>query len=79
MDRSLAKLILFVGTVVMLVLALVFSVNQMPVGTVVLAAVWIVFYCVLVRFLRCPNCGRIPGRDGLFAQYCPNCGEPLED
>ena len=79
MDRSLAKLILLIGTVVMLVLALVFSINQMPVASVVLAVVWIVFYCVLARFLRCPKCGRMPGRDGLFAQYCPRCGEPLED
>ena len=26
--------------------------------------------------IRCPNCGRILGRN-LFSNYCPHCGESL--
>ncbi len=29
--------------------------------------------------LRCPACGRWPGKGGMFAHYCPRCGEPLDN
>lgn len=79
MNRSLAKLILVVGTVLMLILCVLFSINHLPVATAVLAAVWLVGYCVMARFLRCPHCGRLPGRDSFFAEFCPYCGKKLEE
>jgi hypothetical protein len=78
MNRSLAQMILVVGTVLMLILCVVFSINHLPVATAVLAAVWLVGYCVLARLLRCPHCGKLPGRDGFFAQFCSRCGKKLE-
>ena len=79
MNRSLAKLILVVGTVLMLVLCVVFSINHMATATIVAAVIWLVGYCVMARFLRCPHCGRLPGRDSFFAEFCPYCGKKLEE
>lgn len=78
MDRGMAKLIALISTLVFAIMAFVFAANQMYIALVVLAVVWIVFFLIMSRFLRCRKCGRMPGRDGLFAQYCPYCGEPLE-
>ena len=79
MNRSLAKLIRAVGTVLMLVLCVVFSINHMATATIVAAVIWLVGYCVMARFLRCPHCGRLPGRDSFFAEFCPYCGKKLEE
>lgn len=79
MNRSLAQMILVVGTVLMLVLCVVFSINHMATATIVAAVIWLVGYCVMARFLRCPHCGRLPGRDSFFAEFCPYCGKKLEE
>ena len=79
MNRSLAQMILVVGTVLMLILCVLFSINHLPMATVVVAVVWLVGYCVMARFLRCPHCGRLPGRDSFFAEFCPYCGKKLEE
>lgn len=48
------------------------------------ACIWIILVSVgidliLTRYLRCPYCGRGQGRNWLWAQYCPYCGENLDD
>ena len=39
-------------------------------------------YCIAALFfqyhMRCPKCGKWPTRGWLHAQYCPRCGEPLD-
>ena len=77
MKRSAAKALSVLTWVIALVLALFNSGDDASVFLIVLAAA--IVWCILGLFLRCPACGRLPGRSWLWAQYCPYCGEPLDD
>lgn len=77
MKRSTAKVLLILNYVIMIALMLL---NAGESGMMFLIGlVGVLIALVLSYFLRCPSCGRGQGRGKLFAQYCPYCGEPLDD
>lgn len=78
MDRSTAKVLIILSTFVMLVLVVIFSLAQNKTAMIITFVVWAIGYIVLGYFLRCPNCGRWPGKHDFFDSYCPRCGEPLD-
>ena len=79
MNRSTAKCVLLISIFVLVVLAVVFSVAENEIALFITAVIWLIGYFVLThKYLRCPNCGRWPGKYDSFARYCPRCGEPLE-
>lgn len=78
MDRSLAKILMFLSIIVLAFAAGAFAIAQNKIACIISFVVWAICYVVLSYFARCPHCGRWPGRHDLFAHYCPRCGEPLD-
>ena len=79
MDRTMAQCVLIISSFVFAILAVVFSLTENKIALVITAAIWLIGYIVLShKYLRCPNCGRWPGKHDFFAGYCPRCGEPLD-
>ncbi len=79
MRRSIAKLLSLLCTVVFLILGFVFAIQGDKAMISLVALGYLVVISILGYFLRCPSCGRHPGRSVWLAEYCPYCGEPLED
>lgn len=78
MDRATAKLIYVISVFVLFIAVLILSICQLKGWMMAVIGAWVVLGCVLMRYLRCPRCGKLPGRDMLSAQYCSRCGEPLD-
>lgn len=78
MDRSLAKILMFLSVIVLAFAAGAFAIAQNKIACIISFVVWAICYVVLSYFARCPNCGRWPGKHDFFAHYCPRCGEPLD-
>lgn len=77
MKRTTAKWLMVIDSLVLLFVALLFRDDKAVVFLAGLAL--LVVFMILRTYLRCPNCGRGPGRDWLFTEFCPYCGEPLDD
>lgn len=77
MNRKTAKLLMVIDGLVFIFAALAFQDDSTLVFLIGLAL--LVVFMILRTFLRCPSCGRGPGRDWLFTEFCPYCGEPLDD
>ena len=77
MRRSVTKLLILLDIVVMLVASIVCKITGSGALFLIILACLVV-WAVLAQFLRCPGCGRLPGRGGLFYEYCPYCGEMLD-
>lgn len=77
MSRDLAKLLQCVNIVAMVILMLVFLDNAIMKYISALVCIGIgiwLNYC-----LRCPHCGAWPSRGSLSDEYCPRCGNHLDD
>jgi len=77
MKRSTAKLLMVLNWAAAIILALFNRGNDGSVFLIVLAAA--IIWSILSWFLRCPACGRLSGKAMLWAEYCPYCGEMLDD
>ena len=77
MRRSVAKLLILLDIIVMLVASIVCKITGSGALFLIILACLVV-WAVLAQFLRCPNCGRLPRRGGLFDEYCSHCGECLD-
>ena len=77
MSRSTAKILQFVNIIGMVILMLVFHNSQAVMYGVVIIACIISIW--LSSCLRCPHCGAWPRKGHLWDEYCPRCGEHLED
>lgn len=77
MRRSTAKWLLLLNALVMIVAALIGEISGHSAATFLIVLACLMVFAVLSQFLRCPNCGRLPRRGGLFDEYCSHCGEWL--
>jgi len=77
MKRSTAKILQLVNLVGMLVLMLLFRGSEGGMTLIALIAIGISVW--LTSCLRCPHCGAWPRKGSLLDEYCPRCGEYLED
>ena len=79
MKRWVAKLLSVLITVILSV-AIVFSELKGNRGaSIVFLTIAAAAGIAFSWFLRCPHCGRWPGRFWFFYTYCPYCGEELDD
>ena len=78
MRRSTAKLLTLLVVVVMVVAAVVCEIIGYDSALFMIELACLIVLAILSRFLRCPSCGRLPGRGGFFYEYCPYCGEMLD-
>ena len=79
MSRATAKFLCIISTVIVLALVAIFSFLEMKTLITVSLLVWAGLYFLFLYRLRCPHCGRWPGRGDIFAHYCKHCGESLDD
>ena len=79
MSRSTARVLSIICAVITVIICCLFipSGNEAAMMIVFLLylpiAIWL-NYCQ-----RCRHCGRWPRRGDFFNEYCPRCGEPLDD
>lgn len=78
MSRGGAKVLYVISVMILIIAVIICAINQTRAGAAICMLVWAVFAACLTPFLRCPSCGRMPGRSWMFASYCPHCGEPLD-
>ena len=78
MDRSTAQVVSIISIFVYVFAAIILAFCQQHTVLVIVTVVWLALYLYLCHCMRCPNCGKWPGRGELFAQYCSRCGEPLD-
>ena len=80
MSRSAAKIWNIVAAIAAVVLAFVLTVicEDSGAGLVVLG-IYLPIGLWLSSKLRCPHCGYWPRKGHFWNQYCPRCGEPLDD
>jgi len=79
MNRGLAKLLSIISIVVLLILTFFFATSQNLGAMYTSMAIWFVVYLVLMYFQRCPHCGAWPRRGSFFDNYCPRCGNYLDE
>lgn len=77
MRRSTAKVLMLLNLAAMVVLIIAF--HKVEGASFLIALVCLVIAAILSHWLRCPSCGRGQGRNWLLAEYCPFCGEYLDD
>lgn len=79
MSRSTAKVLIVIATLILFAVigisALVYS-KALLMGAFL---VWTLLYLLGSYFMRCPHCGRWPGKGDFFSHYCRWCGESLDD
>lgn len=78
MRRSTAKILTLLIVVVMVVALIVCEIAGWNDALFLFELACLMVLAVLSRFLRCPSCGRLPGKGGFFYEYCPYCGEMLD-
>ena len=80
MSRSLAKLLQIMNMVAMLILLLVIRVFRIHVIAIfVVGGIAMAVHIFLDYKLRCPHCGRWPRKGSWVHEFCPRCGNPLDD
>ena len=77
MSRTILKALYIVDLIAMFILFCVFRTNLVALYTV--AGVAIALGLFLSYKLRCPHCGAWPRKGSLFHEYCPKCGQPLDE
>ena len=79
MSRNLAKILHFVILVVGVLLFSLFLAKQMKVVAYLCVAATLAGTAYTSHRLRCPHCGRWPGKHDLFDRYCSRCGGYLDE
>ena len=79
MRRRIVKILCFVIFLVGMLLMLLFGTQGNEKAAYITAVVTFVGTAFCTYLLRCPHCGRWPGKHDFFAEYCPRCGEPLDE
>ncbi len=79
MKRKIAKIVMIVNLILILIVGPVCAASGAEDALAVILILGIPIIVVCCHFLRCPSCGTHLGRSSLWAQYCPRCGEPLDD
>ena len=77
MNRSSVKALYIVDLIAMIILFYVFRTSL--VAIYIVAGVAIALGLFLSYKLRCPHCGAWPRKGSLFHEYCPKCGQPLDE
>ena len=79
MNRHLAMILQWITAGIAMVLILIFGVtgNQKAIYIIGIITAGIMLY--LSYQMRCRNCGRWPGKGGMWEEYCPRCGAHLDD
>ena len=78
MRRSTAKILTLLVVLAMIVALLVCEITGSHGAAFLIVLVGMMILAVLSLFFRCPNCGHLPRRGGLFDEYCSHCGEWLD-
>ena len=78
MRRSTAKILTLLVVLAMVAAVVVCKITGWDTALILIELAGFIVLAVLSLFLRCPNCGRLPGRGGFFYEYCPYCGEWLD-
>ena len=78
MRRSTAKILTLLVVLAMIVALLVCEITGSHGAALWIVLVGMMILAVLSLFLRCPSCGHLPRRGGLFDEYCSHCGEWLD-
>ena len=79
MSRSTAKILSIVCAVVAVVIACLFIPSGNKAGSMVVFLIYIPIAIFLNYCQRCKHCGAWPRKGSFFHEYCPHCGEPLDD
>lgn len=78
MKRRTAKMLSTLVVLALVILTMVFH-DQYPVQLIILL-VGLSILSILSQFLCCPYCGvRYGWKRSVITEYCPNCGEYLDD
>lgn len=78
MRRSTAKILQVVNLIGMFILMLLF--HESGEGSMILIALVAIGISIWLSYcLRCPHCGAWPRKGSFFDQYCPRCGNSLDE
>ena len=79
MKRSTARILSIVSAVVVVLICLAFIPSGNKLVTTGVFIIYLPFAIYLNYCQRCPHCGAWPRKGSFFDEYCPRCGEPLDD
>ena len=80
MSRSAAKIWQIVAAIIAFVLAAVLTIVCKYQGAAfIVLGIYLPIGLWLSSKLRCPHCGYWPRKGHFWDEYCPRCGEPLDD
>lgn len=79
MSRRISRILFFVILIVGILLMALFSFLKITMLSYISMAAMFAGMTYCSYQLRCPYCGRWPGRGDLFTAYCAGCGEKLND
>lgn len=79
MKRSTAKFLSVLAAILAVVLACLFISSGNKLAIRIILAIYIPVAIVLNSFQRCRHCGRWPRKGDFWHDYCPGCGNPMDD
>ena len=79
MSRSTAKILSIVCAVVAVVIACLFIPSGNKAASMIVFLIYIPIGVYLNYCQRCRHCGRWPRKGDFWDEYCPHCGEKLDD
>ena len=80
MDRSTAKVVIWIIVLLIMLLGGIAAILQLTTMAYLVAIIGgILIVAIAMPFHTCPHCGHILGRNYLDYTHCPHCGELLQD
>lgn len=79
MTRTVAKWLSVLDAVIVIIGTLICEARGNHGASVLIILAGAVASVVFTWFLRCPHCGAWPRRGSFFHEFCPYCGEMLDD
>jgi hypothetical protein len=79
MKHWVAKMLAAAAMIIAIVIMGIFFLCQLPAGAYITLVIYFPIAIVLNYFQRCPHCDAWPRRGHFFDEYCPRCGNKLDD
>ena len=79
MRRSTAKLLSVICSIAVILICCLFIPSGNEAAITIIFILYIPILILLNYYQRCPHCGRWPRKGDFWHEYCPRCGQPLDD
>jgi hypothetical protein len=68
-----------ISVIVLIIVCIILKISRNEGAVIVMVLFYLPFGLYLSYCQRCRHCGRWPTKGHLFDEYCPGCGELLDD